>query len=43
MAACSNSENNFDNDDSKIEVSAEKIEDTLQPKDIKVKHKQDVK
>ena len=42
MAACSNSENDFDNVDSTIEVSAEKIGDTLQPKDIKVKHKQDV-
>ena len=42
MAGCSNSENDFDNVDSKIEVSAEKIGDTLQPKDIKVKHKQDV-
>ena len=42
MAGCSNSGNDFDNVDSKIEVSAEKIGDTLQPKDIKVKHKQDV-
>lgn len=42
MVGCSNSGNDFDNVDSKIEVSAEKIGDTLQPKDIKVKHKQDV-
>ena len=42
MAGCSNSENHFDNIDSKIEVSVEKVGDKLQPKDIKVKHKQDV-
>ena len=42
MAGCSNSENHFDNIDSKIEVSVEKVGDILQPKDTKVKHKQDV-
>jgi len=43
MVGCSNSEIDSDSIGSKIEVSVEKVGDTLQPKDIKVKHKQDVK
>ena len=42
IIGCSNSESDSDNIDSKIEVSVEKVGDKLQPKDIKVKHKQDV-
>ena len=42
IIACSNSEGGSDNTASKIEVSVEKVGDTLNPRDIKVKHKQDV-
>mgnify|MGYP003306309262 CR=1 FL=1 len=42
IIACSNSEGGSDNTASKIEVSVEKVGDTLNPGDIKVKHKQDV-
>ena len=42
IVGCSNSEGGSDNTGVKIEVSVEKVGDILQPKDIKVKHKQDV-
>lgn len=42
IVGCLNSENSSDDASSKIEVSVNKVGDSLQPKDIKVKHKQDV-
>ena len=42
IVGCSNSETDSDNTGSKIEIFVDKVGDTLDPKDIKVKHKQDV-
>lgn len=42
IVGCSNSENSSDDVSSKIEISVDKVGDSLQPNDIKVKHKQDV-